>query len=46
MYLSNTIDSLLDNNKCDFVRRQSYSNLLRSMKDTFKELKDTHFVIE
>lgn len=46
MYLSNTIDSLLDNNKCDFVRRQSYSNLLRSMKNTFKELKDTHFVIE
>ena len=46
MYLSGTLDSLIDSNKDKFIRRQWYSDLLRTFNDTFKDLKDTKFVIE
>ena len=46
MYLSNSIDSLIDSNKDKFIRKQWYGDLLRSLKDTFKDFKDTNFVIE
>ena len=46
MYLSNTINSLIDNNKDKLIRRQWYSDLLCNLKNTFKDLKDLKFVIE
>jgi len=46
VYLSNTINPLIDNNKDKFMRRQWYSDLLRTLSDTFKDLADTKFVIE
>ena len=46
MYLADTLDSLIDSNKDKFIRRQWYNDLLCTLKDTFKDLKDTNFVIE
>ena len=46
MYLAETIDSLIDSKKDKLIRRQWYSHLLRELKNTFKNLKDTKFVIE
>ena len=46
MYLARTLDSLIDGNKDKFIRRQWYSDLLCTLKDTFKDFKDTNFVIE
>ena len=46
MYLSNTIDSLIDSNKDKFIRKQWYSDLLHTLSETFKEFTDTEFVIE
>ena len=46
MYLSNTINPLIDNNKDKFIRRQWYNDLLCTLSDTFKDFKDTIFVIE
>jgi len=46
VYLSDTINPLIDNNKEKFIRRQWYSDLLRELSDTFKDFTDTKFVIE
>jgi hypothetical protein len=46
VYLSETIDSLIDINKDKLIRRQWYSDLLCTLKNIFKNLKDTNFVIE